>query len=571
MKRLFLVTCLLFFASLTLAVEIDDRIQKAEETFSKGDTAKALEIYREILKISPDHLEALKRAVLFSSWEGQFDESIGYYEKAISLDPQNTQLKLKLSEVYSWNKNFDSSIKLYSDLLEENPEDAELQLKLARVLSWAKQYQKSISEYEKILKKEPEHKEAKLGLAQVLSWKGDFKRSIDTYRKLESSYPEDVDVLIGLARVLSWDRQLKESEGVYRNVLEIQPDNLDAQIGLSYVLLWMGERRKALHLAEKSVEEHPQNTDALKLYEEVKKSVRPSFITGYNRIDDTDDNRINIYSGAFLFHPEPQTDLGIHYIRYNLDLRGASASVDSYFVSLASRISPRHSIYAKAGGDRIKDDIRAGRTFFVGAFSYKHSIGDRIHWSAGAARDTFKASVEILENDIRVNSAYVDFFMRVKDPWSIYTRYEKGDLSDDNSRNNGFFTLKYTFPFNSPSLSLSYKFIYLSYDKNLDSGYFDPQQFISNIVNVEIAGTSPSHIFYYNLQVDAGVQKFHYDLNGVKSESDNDMVLGYTGAFGFHIRDRVSTEFYYNHSDYALQVGTGFESTSAGVRLIFHF
>ncbi len=575
-KKLILITFIIFFASSALGSEVEEKIQKAEEAFNLGDTAKALEIYKEILAIFPDHLGALKRAALFLSWEGKFDESINYYEKAMELDPQDHQNSIKLAEVYSWNKNFDSSIKLYADLLDQDPGNTELQLKLAKVLSWAKRYRESITEYEKILWKKPEHREAKLGLAQVLSWKGDFERSIEQYRELVESYANDIEVLIGLARVLSWNGRLKESEEIYRKALRVQPGNLDAQIGLSWVLLWMGEKREALNLAERITDQYPQNKDANKLYKDVKKSVRPSFITGYDRIDDTDNNEIDIYRGTFLFHPEPQTDLGINYFRYELDLHrdlySSSASVDSYFISLASRLNAHHSIYAKAGSDRIKDDLSDSRSFFVGAFSYKHSINERIYWSLGAARDTFKASAEILGNDIRVNTAYIDFFMKVRDPWSIYTKYEKGNLSDDNRRDSGYFSMRYKFPLRKLSLSLSYKLRYLSYDENLDKGYFDPQRFVSNIANVEVAGASPNHLFYYNLQVDAGIQNFHFDtIGGDKVESDNDRVLGYTGAFGFHIKERISMEFYYNHSDYALQIGTGFESTSAGVRLVFHF
>jgi tetratricopeptide (TPR) repeat protein len=568
------MTLLMFmtsFASESLVSDVEKKIHKAEEAFQGGDTARALEIYKEVLKVSPDHLGALKRAAQFSSWEGQFDESIVYYEQAIRLDPQDTRLKVKLAEVYSWNNDFDSSIESYSQLLKENPDDTLLQLKLARVLSWAKMYHQSISEYKKILGREADHREAKLGLAQVLSWKGDFKQSIDTHRELLKTYPDDVEILLGLARVLSWDGQLKESQKFYREILAIQPDHLEAQIGLSRTLLWMGEKRESLNLAEKAMEDHSQNPEVQELYREIKRSVRPTLITGYDYIDDTDDNRIDVYRAAFLFRPEPQTDLGINYTRYDLDLRGASASVDSYFLSLASRINARHSIYARVGGDWIKDDIRASRSFFVGALSYKYSTGDRFYWSVGAARDTFKASVTILEKDIRVDTAYVDFYKKLKDPWSIFARYEVGDLSDNNARTNGFFTLKYAFPVKNPSFALGYKFRYLAYDENFDNGYFDPQQFTAHLAIVEVSGTLSDQLFYYNLQADAGIQNFHFDLNGVREESDNDRVLGFTGVFGFHIGERASVEFYYNHSDYALQVGTGFESTQSGVRLIVHF
>ncbi len=562
---------MVFFTSASLASDVEKQIQKAETAFQNGDTAQALEIYKEVLKISPHHLGALKRAAQFSSWEGQFDESIFYYEQAIHLDPHDAQLKLSLAEVYSWNNDFDSSIKCYLQLLEENSDDTVLRLKLARVLSWAKRYQESISEYQKILQREPDHREAKLGLAQVLSWKGDFRQSIDIYAELRETYPEDAEILLGQARVLSWNGQLQESIEAYREILTIQPDHLEARIGLGRTLLWMGEKRESLSLAERAIKEHPQNPEVQKLYQDVKRSVRPSFMAGYDYIDDTDDNRIDVYRAVFLFRPEPQTDLGIHYVHHDLDLRGASASVDSYFLSVASRITPRHSIYARTGSDRIKDDIRSSRSFFAGALSYRYSAGNRLYWSAGASRDAFKASVNILEKDIRVDTAHVDFYTKIKDPWSLSARYEVGDLTDDNTRYNGFLTLKYAFPVRNPSFALAYKFRYLAYDENRDNGYFDPQQFTAHLAHVEVAGTLSDRLFYYNLQMDAGIQNYHFDVNGTREESDNDRVLGFTGVFGFHIGERASIEFYYNHSDYALQVGTGFESTQAGVQLVMHF
>ncbi|MEW5806888.1 MAG: tetratricopeptide repeat protein [Acidobacteriota bacterium] len=584
-KRYLFASFLILVVSLALSGEVEEKMKRAEAALNGGEVGKALEIYREILRSLPDNLEALKKAALLSSWQKEYASSISYYEKVLSIDPGDRQSKINLADVYSWNSDYEHSIDIYRDILLKDPDNRDVRLKLARVLSWGKRYPESITEYEAILKKNPDDKEARLGLARVLSWKGDMKDSEAEFRKLKSADPDDVEVLVGLANVLSWQGKYPEAEAEYRKALEADSKNVDANTGLARVLLWQGEKREARRIARKLVEEVPQNEKAQSLLGDVRTSLRPHITTAYDWIDDSEDNTISIYRADFVFHPEPQTDMGVNLARYDLELHEASASVNSYGVTLASRLSRRNFFYARLGGERLEDMLGESKTYLVGALAYRYSHGEKLHWGIGVSRDTFKVTVETINNDLVVDSSHTDFSYTIAKPLRLYLRYERSDFSDGNdedvdyddpmdknTRDDATFSVRYTVPLMKPSLTVSYRFRYLSFDENRDSGYFDPQRYVSNALNIELSGRTPNALFYYALSMDGGLQSFRFkNPDGTETRSGDDSFFGGGALFGINIAKRVALEFYGSKTDYALQVGTGYSSTTAGARLRFQF
>jgi hypothetical protein len=104
---------------------------------------------------------------------------------------------------------------------------------------------------------------------------------------------------------------------------------------------------------------------------------------------------------------------------------------------------------------------------------------------------------------------------------------------------------------------------WLDYDEDLDSGYFDPQDFSSQLVRLRANGEFGSRKHTYGVTLDWGAQSF--SQGGIDVTDDTVLVL--TGTLGLNVGKGFVTEIFGATSNYAIQTATGFESDRFGLRL----
>jgi len=107
----------------------------------------------------------------------------------------------------------------------------------------------------------------------------------------------------------------------------------------------------------------------------------------------------------------------------------------------------------------------------------------------------------------------------------------------------------------------------MSYARNLDLGYFDPDRYASSIAGLDISDTIGRHV-YWGGGLDAGGQSITRIRGGGATHND---VLSYRLLAGLNVGEGASVEAWYARSDVALQSTTGFKSSEGGVRLVIKF
>jgi len=221
------------------------------------------------------------------------------------------------------------------------------------------------------------------------------------------------------------------------------------------------------------------------------------------------------------------------------------------------------------------------------------------------AHEIPKWTAFITERDLRWDHAVAGLDGRL--PWSL----DWGVVGDwgqitggaaDNDRLMALGTLARRFDLGGGwSLTPRYAFRWLSYEHNLNDGYFDPQRYYSNVLGLALGGVLASGKFEWTLGASAGLERFRHDAedasvcgvfddvdpayaaacrSGVPTAdpditraagylqggetSETNTILGFLGRFIWNIREGTSVEVYAAHDESAAQTASGFESNTYG-------
>ena len=214
------------------------------------------------------------------------------------------------------------------------------------------------------------------------------------------------------------------------------------------------------------------------------------------------------------------------------------------------------------------------------------------------AHEVPKWSAYVTQKDLRWDYARLELSGAL--PWRIGWSVT-GDIGritggvTDNDRASAW--VRFTRPFETGPVTLTprYTFRYLSYGKNLNDGYFDPQSYISNLVGLEVGGRTGGGRFEWSVGGDIGIENFSFDDEDEAvcdflppgslqdncraragsyaggnvlfggGESGRNTAEDLFGRIAWNISDRFTLEAYAAWTNAAAQSATGYKSHALGV------
>ena len=184
-----------------------------------GDLDAAADLYGKVLKIAPDHVDALHHLGLVLAQSGHLEAAIPAIERAIALRPNFAMAHFNLGNVLRRSNRF---------------EDAE-------------------ARYRKALQIDPALTGAWSNLGAVLRALDRQTEAIEVYRQGLARQPGNADSHYNLACALHHAGQLDEAVAVYRRAIALRPDHADAHGNAALALMTLGRPAEALPLARAQV------------------------------------------------------------------------------------------------------------------------------------------------------------------------------------------------------------------------------------------------------------------------------------------------------------------------------
>lgn len=527
------LTCLVAVAP-SVASSDQAALQKARAAANAGDRESAIRQYDELLRTSPDDVTLLVESAQQLSWAGRYEEAIRRYDLALSRDPGNRFARTERAKVQAWNGQYEEAAAGFRDLLASDPADLESRLGLARTLSWSGRQQEARAAYLSILADRPGLGEATLGLAQTYAWSG----------------------------------ELEQARALYQQALPELSNPRDAELGLAYVALWQGRLREAQSAATSLAARYPGDPDVAALQRELNRTTAPWVAVSWDQLDDTDSNLLTtarLEGGAIL---PGGLGLGLSYTNYDMRTEGALGSIDSLQATATWSPAWRHEVKGMVGLDQLKTPVTSGQSVFDWGLTYRFPAGAAASGWIGARREPYRYSVPLVVNQIVVQSLFAGVEGQVGDRWRYSAEVEGWDVSDGNRRVAASLSGRYRWSRGPHQLEAGAATRWLDWDKDLDSGYFDPTDFLSVGATGRAFGPLSARArLDYDLSLELGLQSF--DDAGVRTRADPYYV--FSGRLSWRFAGSGRLELFGDAGSYASQGADDWRYSRAGIRLIWAF
>ena len=202
-----------------------EEMTQAAKHERNGEPGQAENIYRDILKRDPDHVEAIRLLAAVAGTHRKFQDAEVLLLRAVSLAPDFARAWLDLSNVQRQLEKHSESIESSQQVVKLAPEIAESYIALANAQANAGLHVEAITAYQQALKITPSHPGAFSGLGHQLKTVGRQTESIEVYRQCISANPRNTESYWSLANMKTF--RFEDAEVNSMEVL-LEDDSLDA-------------------------------------------------------------------------------------------------------------------------------------------------------------------------------------------------------------------------------------------------------------------------------------------------------------------------------------------------------
>jgi tetratricopeptide (TPR) repeat protein len=205
--------------------QLSDRIEAAVKLHQSGDLAAAESVYREVLKSTPQHIDALHLLGVVCQQTGRLEQGLKYLRQAIAL----------CDTVPGFHFHLGLALKQQGEI------------------------PAAVTAYRRTLELKPEFGEAALNLGACLQELGQLDAAIDCYRQAAACQPTSAGIQLNLGAALLAQEDFTAAERHLRQAIELQPGYVEAEVQLGQLLQQSGRIDEAIACFGRAIEQRPES------------------------------------------------------------------------------------------------------------------------------------------------------------------------------------------------------------------------------------------------------------------------------------------------------------------------
>jgi tetratricopeptide (TPR) repeat protein len=488
-----------------------DQYDRAEALYLRGKYDQALREYEQLARTDPLNARIWMRLGTIYRWEEDWEESLSAYETYLRLVPDDYEAKLRYAQALLYSGNAADARDELESLVNavDIPLDIyELALPVyASALNALGYQQQALRWYEEALVFDPHNVEVRVAYADTLAGQGKYDRAEMQYNLVLRDDPTNEAARMGLGRSYAWQGDYSRARQQYESVPMDSGYYSASRIGLAYTYLWQGRPDQARDLADEAARMDPQNPELAVLYESLRQTpgsaITPSASVTWQQSHDSDDNDTSNVITTIQTPVGRDSSLLITHEDFKLDNtnRGEETVGTRTRATVTTPLSDRANL--SVSGSYL--DLDNALDPHVSEWNWGTSVSFRMtdSWTAGVgySQQTFYDTTELARNDIGINETWVTSDWTVDDNTRISTIYAYGDLDDGNQRNSAGVNLRKSAQWAGRGrLQYGVAGRFLSYDHDLNNGYWDPHNYRYGEVYADWLDLSDNPIL-----IDAGV------------------------------------------------------------------
>ncbi|MEE4355419.1 MAG: sulfotransferase [Desulfococcaceae bacterium] len=237
-----------------------EAFQLAFDHHRKGDLRQAAQIYRDILRVMPDHPEVLHLLGVISFQNGDYDTAIRLMGRAVEMNPKNENYYSNLGNAFKEKGENDAALKVYRKAVEIRPDFCEAWNNMGLVLNDMGRFRESRAAYRKAIDLKPDYAEAYKNLANALILRGKPEESLAAFRKALEIDPDCEGAVTGEARVFMGKGELKAAFQNLEKLLDAGTENVNVLIAYAGLAGRFQQAERAVRLLENYLQQKKVDT-----------------------------------------------------------------------------------------------------------------------------------------------------------------------------------------------------------------------------------------------------------------------------------------------------------------------
>ena len=211
--------------------KVGELLSRAVRLHKNADLKRAENLYRKILRLDPNNLDALNLMGVLSNQNGDSYAAAKFIEKALALRPEAPVLHLNLARTRLEQGRLAEAVAGLKRALELRPDYAEARNVMGIIQRYRGRFDAAIEHFTKAVTLDPNYGEAILNLATALAENGDAANAREHCQRALSLAPNDAEVHEKSANVFRLCGDLPTAIAHYVRALALKPNSTKARQG----------------------------------------------------------------------------------------------------------------------------------------------------------------------------------------------------------------------------------------------------------------------------------------------------------------------------------------------------
>jgi len=236
---------------------ISEIVRTALDEHRSGRLRQAEQMYREVLRIDPDHADALHLLGLIAYQTGELPTAVDLLRRAVAANPRAAPYHANLGAALSATGRGDEAKRAYLRALQIQPDFAEAHNNLGNLLKTDGELEEAVASYRRALASKPDYAEAYGNLGAALESLGRPDDAAAACRKALQRNPQSAAAHFNLGNALVAQDRLADATDSYRQAIEVRPDFADAHNKLGSVLKRQNRPEEAIAAYRRALKIEP--------------------------------------------------------------------------------------------------------------------------------------------------------------------------------------------------------------------------------------------------------------------------------------------------------------------------
>lgn len=212
-----------------IRVSVESAMEMAIELHKRGELEEASTLYNDILKVVPEHPDALHFLGVASHQVGHTERAIELVEQSLEMVPGNPDALNNLANILRESGKLEKAEETYRKVLEFAPEHPETLINMATILRGLKQNQEAVEMIRKAIELHPENPEAWHNLGNIYRDQKMYEEALTAYTRSDELEPLTEDSSKEIAKILYQSGRQQDAVNALERLLERQPHDATAR------------------------------------------------------------------------------------------------------------------------------------------------------------------------------------------------------------------------------------------------------------------------------------------------------------------------------------------------------